>query len=130
MKSKILHKPELIVVALLLLLLCSSVASAADVISTHAIGNYLTGEAMYILQVLVVITFAIGLIMILAGSWGHNAMMKTRGYAAVGGVVFVVALYYIVPGIIGTLDGMSSSSTVFEFGGGSSNNSSGFGGGY
>ncbi len=130
MKSKILHKPELIVVALLLLLLCSSVASAADVISTHAIGNWLTSEAMYILQVLVALTLVVGLIMILVGSWGNNPLVKTRGYHAVGGVILAVALYYIVPGLIGKLSSLSTSSTVFEFGGGSANNSSGFGGGW
>lgn len=126
----ILHKPKLIVVAMLLLLATSSVASAAGVITTHALGSYLTGEAMYILQVLVILTLVVGLVMIMVGSWGNNTWVKTRGYQAVGAVIVVVALYYIVPGILGTLGSMSSESTVFEFGGGSANNSSGFGGGW
>lgn len=129
MESKyILHKQKLIAVAILLLLVGSSVASAAGVITTRALGDYLTGEAEYILKVLVVLTFLGGLVMIMVGSWGNNSWVKTNGYRAVAGVIAVVALYFIVPGVIETLSGLSTESTIFEFGGGSAKNSSGFGG--
>lgn len=126
----ILHKQNLIVVAMLLLLATSSGASAAGMITTQALGSYLTGEAVYILKVLTALTFLGGLIMIMVGSWGNNSWVKTNGYRAVAGVIVVVALYFIVPGIIETLSDLSSESTVFEFGGGSANNSSGYGGGW
>jgi len=117
------RKPELIVaVVLFALLVLPSIASAADAISTHAVGDYLTGEALYLFQLAMILVFFVGLAMIGIGSLSKNPGTKAVGYGAVAAVVGVALLYYVVPGILSELGSKSTSTAVFSFGGNNSTN--------
>ena len=102
-------KPELFVIATLSLLAISGVASAAEMatISTSAIGDYLTNEVMNIFKLVLGLTFVVGLGMILLGSMGHNPIMKAGGFKAVAAVIIVVMLFFVIPGVIGSIEDIS-----------------------
>lgn len=113
LKSK---KPEMVSgVALVMMLIMPGIASATDTISTRAIGAYLTGEALFIFGLVLLLGLVGGLILIVAGSMSNNPNTKSKGYIAVAGVLAAIFLYYTVPGIIGQMGDMSSPETVFNF---------------
>jgi len=121
------RKPELIVaVVLFALLVLPSIASAADAISTHAVGDYLTGEVSYVFQVVMILVFLVGLAMVGIGAFSHNPDTRSRGYLAVAAVVIVALLYYLVPGILSELGSKSTSTAVFSFGGNNTSTSGGW----